>query len=243
MSGACAAVREDLPEHALGVLTATRRRVVEEHLAWCAGCRKEVSELAEGAAVLGLASPADPPPGLEDRLVGAVAGGTARERRRGPRVAVVVAAAVAVASVGIVGALAGRVRRLEDAAATARVRAEAAAARFEEVLREVGGSTPVLSAALSAPRGDAGGRALLYDADQGRDFALVIVGGLPQAGEPYLAYLVSPSGRRLEVGRLRPSGDGQLARYRFFADLSAARDLVVVDATGSTVLRADFPPA
>jgi hypothetical protein len=242
MSEVCGGVREDLAEHVVGVLSPVRRREVSDHLGWCAGCRKEAGELAEGAAVLALSAPADPPAGLEDRIAGEVARGTARERRRGPRVAVILAAAVAVASVGIVGAMAGRVRRAEDAAATARGRAEEAAGRFADVLEDVGAS-PVLSVPLSATQGDAGGRALLYDAGEGRDFALVMVGGLPEAGEPYLAYLVSPSGRRLDVGRLRPSGDGQLSRYRFFADLSAARDLVVVDATGRTVLRAEVPSA
>ena len=97
----------------------------------------------------------------------------------------------------------------------------------------------MLSAPLEAPEGDAGGRALLFDAPQARDFALVVAGGL-RSGEPYLAYLVSPSGRRLEIGRLRATGPGQLSRYRFFADLAAARDLVVVDRTGRTVLTAEF---
>jgi hypothetical protein len=242
MSEDCQGVREDLAEHVVGVLPPARRRAVSDHLRWCAGCRKEAGDLAEGAAVLALSGPADPPVGLEGRIVGSVARRNAGERRRGPRVAVILAAAVAVASVGFVGAMAGRVRRAEDAAATARGRAEAAGDRFADVLEEVGAS-PVMSLPLTGALGDAGGRALLYDAREGRDFALVIVGGLPQAGEPYLAYLVSPSGRRMDVGRLRPSGDGQLSRYRFFADLSAARDLVVVDAAGRTVLRADVPAA
>lgn len=240
MSQECGPVREDLAEHAVGALSPARSREVSEHLAWCAGCRKEAGGLAEGAAVLALSGPADPPAGLEERIVGAVARG--RERRRGPRVALVIAAAAAVASVGIVAAMAGRVRQAEDAAATARGRAESAAGRFADVLEDVGAS-PVLSLPLSAAQGDAGGRALLYDATEGRDFVLVIVGGLPEAGRPYLAYLVSPSGRRLDVGRLRPSGDGQLSRYRFFADLSSARDLVVVDSSGRTALRAEVPSA
>ncbi len=240
MTRECVAVREELAEHALGVLPEPRRRAVSEHLGWCAGCRKEAGELAEGAAVLGLSRPAAPPPSLEEGVVGAVAGKATRSRRRAPRAAILLAAVVAVVSVGVVGAMAGRVRRAEDAAATARERAEAAARRFQEVLEGVGGPTPVLSAALTASAGEAGGRAILYDADDDRDFVLVVAGGLPEDGEPYLAFLVSPAGRRLEVGRLRPSGAGEHARYRFFADLSGARDLVVVDATGRAVLRATF---
>jgi anti-sigma factor RsiW len=243
MSRDCAVLREDLAEHVLGVLPPERHRLVSSHVAGCAGCRKEAGELAEGAAVLALSAPADPPLALEDRVVAALTRGAARERRRGPRVAVLIAAAVAVASAGVVGALAGRVQRLESAAATARERAEAAANRFAEVLEDVGGATPVLSEPLRPIAGAAGGRAILYDAEQGRDFALVVVGGLPSSGEPYLAFLMSPSGRRLELGRLRPSSSGEHSRYRFFGDLSGARDVVVVDASGRTVLRATFSPA
>lgn len=238
----CTEVRELLAEYALGVLPPERSRAVAEHVVWCAGCRKEAGELAEGAAWLAVGAPAEPPPELEGRVVRAVVG-AAGGRRRGSRVALAAAAAVAMASAGLAGAMAGRVERLEDAAALARVSADRAAQRFQEILEEIGGSTPVLSAPLRPAAGDAGGRALLFDADRGRDFALVVVGGLPRSGEPYLAYLVSPSGRRLELGRLEASGDQQFSRYRFFRDLAGARDLVVVDRTGRTVLTATFPPA
>jgi Putative zinc-finger len=239
----CTVVREDLAEHVLGILPPDRERDVSTHVSGCAGCRKEAGELAEGATVLAVFAPADPPRELEERVVGALTRGAARERRRGPRAAVLIAAAVAVVSAGVAGAMAGRVQRLENAAATARERAEAAADRFAEVLKDVGGPTPVLSAPLTAIAGAAGGRAILYDAEQGRDFALVVVGGLPSSGEPYLAFLVSPSGRRVEVGRLRASSTGEHSRYRFFGDLSGARDVVVVDASGRTVLRATFSRA
>ena len=243
MSRDCAVVRGDLAEHVLGVLPPERERAVSGHVAGCAGCRKEAGELAEGASVLALSSPSDPPLELEERVVGALTRGAVLDRRRGPRAAVLIAAAVAVISAGVVGALAGRVQRLENVAATARERAEAAADRFAEVLEDVGGAAPVLSAPLTPISGAAGGRAILYDADQGRDFALVVVGGLPSSGEPYLAFLVSPSGRRLEVGRLRLTSAGEHSRYRFFGDLSGARDVVVVDVSGRTVLRATFSRA
>jgi anti-sigma factor RsiW len=239
----CTEVRGLLAEQALGVLAPDTSRAVAEHLAWCAGCRKEAAELAEGAAWLAVSASAEPPAELEDRVVGAVAAGAGGRRRRGSRLAVAIAAAVALASAGLAGALAGRVQRLEDAAALARVSADRAARRFQEVLEDVGGATPVLSAPLRPAGGDAGGRALLFDANEGRDFALVVVGGLPRSGEPYLAYLVSPSGRRLVVGRLEPAGADQFSRYRFFRDLAGARDLVVVDRAGRTVLTAAFPPA
>jgi hypothetical protein len=239
----CADVRKLLPEHALGGLPEEDRAPVERHLAWCAGCRKEAREMAEGAEVAAWTiPPADPPVELEERVVRIVAAG-GRGRRRTPHVAAAVAAAVAVASIGVAVAMAGRVERLEDAAADARGRAEAAVGEFEEVLEDLGGETPVLSAPLEPPGGgQAGGRALLFDTGEGvQDFAVVIVGGLPPGGEPYRAYLTSPAGNRLPVGRLVASAEGQLARYRFFFDdVSRYRAILVLDGSGRTALEGSF---
>jgi hypothetical protein len=236
----CTDVREELPEHAIGTLAADRRAEVDAHLAWCAGCRKEAEQLADGAAVAGLASGADVPAGLEGGVVTSVRRAAGRRpRSRGARVGLAVAAAVALVSGGLAVAMAGRVERLEDAAASARDEAERTGREFQEVLEEVGGQTPILAAPLEGA-GDAGGRALLFDAITDRDFVVVIVGGLPRSDGPYLAYLLSPGERRLSVGRLNPSVPGQLERHRFFRDLAGYRQLVVVDRGGETVLTGSF---
>jgi hypothetical protein len=237
----CTIVREDLGEYTLGSLGSDRRAAVKEHLAWCAGCRKETAQLAEGAAVVGLAEgPAAPPPDLEDRVVGAIRrAASSRSRPRGARVVLAAAAAVALVSGTLAIAMAGRVGRLQDAAATAREDADRAAREFQDVLEDVGGQAPTLAAPLEGP-GEAGGRALLFDAVRERDFVVVIVGGLPTSGEPYRAYLVSPGERRLTVGRLSYEAPGQISRTRLFRDLSGYRDLVVVDRAGQTVLSGQF---
>jgi hypothetical protein len=240
----CREVRELLPEHALGVLPERDRAAVDRHLAWCAGCRKEARELAEGAeAVVSTIPWPEPPAELEDRVVRSVARDAGRSRRRTPYAAAALAAAVAAASIGVAVAMAGRVERLEDAAAGARGRAEAAAAEFENVLEELSGQTPILSAPLEPPDGgQAGGRALLFDTTEGtQDFAVVIVGGLAREGQPYRAYLTSTAGNRIAVGRLVPSAEGQLARYRFFfEDLSRYRTILVLDGAGQTALEGTF---
>ena len=41
----CLQVRDLLPELAVGVLSPEDQRGVEQHLQWCAGCRKEANEL------------------------------------------------------------------------------------------------------------------------------------------------------------------------------------------------------
>jgi hypothetical protein len=237
----CAVIREDLGEHAVDTLAGDRRQEVESHLAWCAGCRKEAGHLEDGAAAAGLSvPPVDPPPELEDRVVTAVQRAAGRRlRSRGTRSVLAAAAAVALLSGVVAVAMAGRVERLEDAAASARRDAEAAAGEFQEVLEESGGATPILAAPLEGS-GQAGGRALLFDARRERDFVVVIVGGLPADVGPYRAYLVSPAERRLAVGRLTPEAPGQLSRTRFFGNLSGYRHLVVVDRTGQTVLTGSF---
>jgi Putative zinc-finger len=237
----CAVIREDLGEHAVGTLAGDRRQDVESHLAWCAGCRKEAGHLEDGATAAGLSvPPVDPPPELEDRVVTAVQRAAGRRlRSRGTRSVLAAAAAVALLSGVVAVAMAGRVERLEDAAASARRDAEAAAGEFQEVLEESGGATPILAAPLEGS-GQAGGRALLFDARRERDFVVVIVGGLPADVGPYRAYLVSPAERRLAVGRLTPEAPGQLSRTRFFGNLSGYRHLVVVDRTGQTVLTGSF---
>jgi hypothetical protein len=235
----CTALRDELGEHALGTLDADRRREVDLHLASCAGCRKEAGELGDGAALVGMAAAADPPPELEDRVVEAVRRASGRARRpRGTRAAAA-AAVVAVVAGGLAVAMAGRVERLQDEASTARTEAERSATAFQEVLEEVGGQTPILAAPLDGG-GEAGGRALLFDAIRGRDFVVVIVGGLSPSGAPYRAYLVSPGERRLTVGRLSSEAPGQLSRTRLFSDLSGYGDLVVVDRAGQTVLTGRF---
>lgn len=236
----CAVIRDELAEHAVGALTADRRREVEAHLAWCAGCRKEAGQLADGAAVAAVSVAAEPPDPLEDRVVGTVRRAAGRRHRtRGTRVALAVAAGVALLSGGLAVAMAGRVQRLEVVAASAREDADRTAREFQDVLEEVGGQTPILAAPLDGS-GHAGGRALLFDAIRDRDFVVLIVGGLPRPDGPYLAYLLSPGERRLSVGRLNPSVPGQLERHRFFRDLTGYRQMVVVDRNGHTVLTGSF---
>ena len=134
----CPAVRELLAEHVLGTLDEDRRRFVDRHLDWCAGCRKEMAELAEGATVAASAlAPAEPPPELEDRVVAAIedAGGRG-ERRRRSRMGVAAAGVAALLAVGAFGwalAMAGRVSELRNAALSAADRAN----QFESVLREI----------------------------------------------------------------------------------------------------------
>lgn len=238
----CSTVRELLAEHALDTLEEDRRRFVDRHLEWCAGCRKEMGELVEGAAVVVTAlAPAEPPADLENRVVRAIKEVASRRgRARRPRaglVAAVVAALVAMGAVGWAVAMTGRVSELQDAAGSAEVRAR----QFENVLRDIlieADDGRILSAELVGV-GDAvgGGRGIVFDSPGGIDWALVLAGGLPKEEGPYRAYLTI-GGQRHRVGRLSPSSPGEVAVYRIFSsDVSEARWVSIRDSSGNTVLR------
>lgn len=236
----CRAVRPDLPEHALGTLSPERRRTVDAHLAWCAGCRKEAREFAEGAAAVGLmVAPVPPPSGLEERVVRAVS------RRMPPRrsriAAVGIAAALLLAAITGAWAVAMRqqVQELADAAAGARDRAERFERTVRVIVREQGGGR-ILSAPLTAGRvgPGPGGRAILFDARGGEDWVLVIVGGLPEGAGPYQGYVIMQGGR-YSLGRLWPSAPGEMTTYKIFArrDLSVSDSIVIHDRDGNVALR------
>lgn len=238
----CPAVRELLAEHVLGTLDEDRRRFVDRHLDWCAGCRKEMAQLAEGAAVVASAlAPAEPPPELEDRVVAAIVDAAGRpERRRRPRVGVAAAGVAALLAVGAFGwalAMAGRVSELRNAALSAADRAD----QFESVLREIlmeADDGRILSADLVGVGAAAGGgRGILFDSPGGTDWALVIAGGLSPENGPYHAYLTT-GGHRQRLGRLSPSSMGEMAAYRIFSrDVSGAHWVSVRNGSGDTVLR------
>lgn len=241
----CREARELLAEEALSALPNGESRSLQEHLRWCAGCRRESAELHQGTEVLASAASTQPPPGLEDRVVSAVV----REARRGrrPRSLVVVAAAAALVVVGLAGwgaAMAGRAERLENAAEIAREEAAAAAREFGLLVQDVGGDGPVREAVLvPVGAGPAGGRALLYDADveNAANWVLVFVGGLPEEGGPYVARVIGEVDR-LVIGRMWPSTDDRLAAYRLFGGSAEGYEtLEILDANGSVVLRGAFP--
>jgi predicted anti-sigma-YlaC factor YlaD len=96
----CADVRDVAPEFAFGVLDGAARAEVVHHLDHCPACRTLVSELAETAdSVVLLAPEAEPPPGFERRVVGAIVGGERQRRWRTVKLVAAVAAAAVIVSV------------------------------------------------------------------------------------------------------------------------------------------------
>lgn len=236
----CAHVREMLPEHALGTLHTGDAPRVRDHLAACAGCRKEAAELMEGVeAVAALGGAVEPPPELEDRVVTAVtrAAGRRARRRRAPAAGLLAAALLL--ALGWGAAMAGRAERLGDEAETARRVAAEAARDFGLFVEDLSGGGVGEATLRSTSSFPAGGRAIVFDSDVpgASDWALVIVGGLPEEEGPYRAKLRGEQGS-LPVGRLWPSAEGRLATYGLFGAIpSGQEDVVVLDRDGAVVLK------
>lgn len=244
----CTEVRGMLTEHVLGTLDdESRRRFVERHVQWCAGCRKEVAELEEGAtAMLSSLPPVDPPPALEDRVVMAVKAEADRHRRmrrpRGGLVAAGVAALMAIGAFGWAMAMTGKVSKLEDAALNAVGRAERYSNLLRDILRDADDGQILSTNLVGVGEAVGGGQGILWDSPGGYDWVLVITGGLRPENGPYRVYLTT-GGYRQRVGRLAPSAAGEMAVYRIFStDVSEARWVSVRDRGGHTVLRGNVVP-
>jgi hypothetical protein len=248
----CLEVRDLLPEFAVGVLEDEERARVERHLAWCAGCRKESSDLGTAAATVGFAlAPAPMPVGLRDRVVGRVkraAGAPGTPRRLRAVAASIVAAFIAVGGLGWGAVMAGRAERFETRAAAAEQQREEAIRRIQVIFNQlVPGAVPTNEthwAQLSpTPDGVGGGAALQLVSPRLIDFAIVIVNGLDVEAVdrlPYKVHLVSEDGQVLLVGKIKELDDeGGADVYRQFdaVDLVGFTTVRVVDASGTVVLR------
>ncbi len=249
----CLAVREHLAELAVGVLPEEERPAVERHLRWCAGCRKEASELDQAAATFALAlAPAPVPSGLGDRVVARIrqaAGAPGSRRRLRTAAAAVVAAMVAVAGLGWGAVMAGRAERFADRAAQAERRREAALEQFRKVLvgLPLGTQLPEddthLGQLAPTAAGRVGGGAVLELVSATRiDFVIVIVNGLPRGPGrlPYRIELRNGTGdviRAGEIATLDADGGGQAFRQFQNRSLAGFSTVLVRDAAGRVVLR------
>jgi hypothetical protein len=242
-------VRERLTEWAVSTLPDRERAEVEQHLQWCAGCRKEASELRGGAALVGLSlSQSEPPPGLEGRVVTIVQRASAkaapgRRSRRIFRGSVLVAAAIGV--LALAGSLVARTESNLHKAHQSELQAKAFAARLAGLVQQFQspGQPHDISRAILGPvgGGTGGGGAIRVVSPRFEDLAVVIVGALPRRDAPYRVWLLTPSGRRLWMGLLRvDTGGGGTIAHEFSADLRLYRYVQVLNSKGHMVLSGSF---
>lgn len=248
----CLEVRERLPEHATGVLAPSEREGVDRHLRWCAGCRKEARDLERAAATLAFGLvPARVPEGLEDRVVAEVrrvAGRPATRRRARTLAAGLLAAAVAVASLGWGAVMAGRADRFADRAEQAEREQAAAIESFQRVVgqlipgNEVSDSDTRLGQLAPQGGGVGGGFALQLVSPTILDFVMVIVSGVEPGrtgGLPFRVVLENALGERLRVGRIHELdavGRAEIFRQYRTQSLAGFTTVHVVDASGEPVL-------
>lgn len=96
----CDELRDLAPELALDLLAGAERAEALVHIEGCGSCRAIVRDLSDAAEVLPLAAPeAEPPPGFEARVLGALGGGQRRAWRRWAAAVAATAAAAAIVSI------------------------------------------------------------------------------------------------------------------------------------------------
>jgi hypothetical protein len=249
----CAAVRDRLPEHALGTLDAHDASGVDRHLQWCAACRKEDGELTRAAATLGFSvPPAEPDPSLQDRIVAAVQGRAqkgavahAPGRRGRLAVAAVAAAMLAVSGLGWGAVMAGKAARSEAQAQAAIKGGQDDLDRFRQILSSTEFSDPsnqVLIGTLSPSAGTSGGgSALTLVSPSLIDMAVVTVDGLSPASRgslPYTVRLFGPHLPVLVVSKITTldAGGGATIERNIAQDLGGYNRVVVRDARGRVVM-------
>jgi len=252
----CLAVRELLPELAVGVLSPGDRYEVERHLSWCAGCRKESTELGQAAAIFAFAlAPSPVPQGLAERIVDRVrraAGAPGTRRRARTAAASIVAAMVAVGSLGWGAVMAGRADRFEQRAREALQSRTTAIAEFQHV---IDGILPIppqlpdeethLGHLVPTADGQGGGAVLQLVSPNLLDFTIVIVNGLDPAATdrlPYRVQLFNGAGEMLKAGRmdeLDVDGGAEVFHEFAHADLTGYTSVRVVDRSGEVVLEGD----
>jgi|RhiMethySRZTD1v2_1073278.scaffolds.fasta_scaffold42992_3 putative zinc finger protein len=220
----CDAIRELLPELALGIADGEDRSRALEHAATCADCRRELESLSAVAdELLELAPAEEPPAGFEVRVLGALPGSrSARRTVRRPFAFAAVALATAALTAGItVRALEGD-RSLAD--------------HYRSVLAEAHGSS-FSAARLRDAAGAEGGTVFLY---RGSPSWIVITVIRPDARSVDRAEIETGDGRRLP---LAPFGlDGGTWGGSVPVDLDAVSRVRLLDADGRVVLEAS-PPA
>ncbi len=248
----CSAVRDVLPEFALGVAPGGDVSAIELHVEQCAACRKETLELQRAVTAFGYALPpvdaADP--GLELRVVDAVRGAArrasptrdrpTRSRRAG---VTLIAAALLVATLGVGAVMANRAERL-------RLQAERIALQNQQELESFGDAVAsarfadpgaeVFTGLLAASDDASGtGSGLTIVSPASQDQVIVIVHDLSRRSAPLALSIANARGRTLELGAIRrlDSAGGATAARALDVSLAGFIDVIVRDARGRVVLR------
>jgi hypothetical protein len=212
----------------------------------CTGCRKESSELLEGASTVALSlRAASPPPALEGRIVERFR--MASRQLPAPvhrRLRVLVAATMAAAllAFGSLGWAIAENRHAQSLQATLNQQVRNVH-NLAEALASFKGTGRTFLAGLRPRRGGHGnGSAAIFSASGVNDIVFVdIVLPTTQTG-PFVVQLVDGE-RAFNVGKLQKTVSGDWLMYSFSAqDLSHVVTVTVLDHTGGLVLTGAVRP-
>jgi hypothetical protein len=244
----CTAVRDLLPEHALGVTGPQDASSVERHIAVCAACRKEAKDLGRAASVMGFTlPPAEPAADLEDRIARKIHASSGRGRhlpRPRPRgVALAAAAALVLSGLGVGALMADRASPAQQGVASAN-RVDSAIQAFKNLIQNseltAPGTEAFLGNLVGTDGGPGNGAAMTLVVPNVDDRAIVIVTGLPHRSAllPYRVWLMQGRATDALVGRISglDSGGGATIARTFARNLAPFDRVVVRDAGGRLVL-------
>ena len=223
MSESCREWRGDLAGAALDRLEPDARVALQAHLDGCAACRAELADLSAVARALPAAdtahvtaaAPNEPPAHLGQDVLDRLAFARAGERRRGRRRFAVIAGTAVAAAAALVGLLL--------------------------IASSLGTSKdPERKVAFSVAPPGVEASAHLQRADYGTEVKLD-VSGLDDGGW-YWLWLTDESGRRLEAGTFRASGEHYTCDMTSALPLAEARRIWVTDDDDKVVLDARLAP-
>jgi len=252
----CAAVRDRLPEHALGIADHHDVHSIERHLGWCAACRKEARDLERAAAMMAFApAPAVLPQQLQERIIAAVR----RERpvtepsrpgrRRGRRIGVVlIAAALMIAGLGAGAVIARRDGAPVDPSTQAQQQSDAFE-RFQRFIQSAATVDPRTKASVGLLASSGAmpwrGAGLAIVSPSGDDQVVVTVDGLPRLRGPYRVEITDRHGHAVPVAVVRhlDKEGGAMVGRAVARDLTGYVRVIVRDARGRTVLTGVLDPA
>ncbi|HEX2266625.1 MAG TPA: zf-HC2 domain-containing protein [Actinomycetota bacterium] len=235
-------MRQLLPDHVVGSLSAMDGRRVDRHLSRCAKCREERATFEEAMAAIALAlPPVDPPPNLGERIAARVAANT-RKPVSSTRVRALAAATMAAVLVAV-GALGWAVAERGQVDVVRRQQVENVR-QLTKALEAVG-ARPYRADLLPARQEKKGfGSVAIYSATRVNDFILVGVVLPDDNAPPYTVKAMDPKGRVLSRGTLSKTNNGDWVFYESTqANLSRAISVSVMDRSGRAVMVGSIRPA
>lgn len=233
----CDEVGELLPEHLLGGLEGPEDLEVRRHLRGCAGCRTEMSALADGVVSFARAAhDRTPPPELHERVTTVLEQEWRERDERVPpsrgRSRLLRPAAAALVVIVALSWGGVQMRRANLA--------EGAAASYRNLLTALGGTEFRIGRLRPATGQPVQGSVVLYDSSIHQSWGVVLVRA-PGATGTATVTLGTEDGRTIDIRPIEFQTDGSGSTWIVTAsDLTAFDRVTIVAADGSVLATADI---